>query len=115
MPKQFRYNDVDKMVQISPDDFKYRVYAYEPLENTEGEMFLYVSNGSKRKNMFDDRIIVVTKSGFGKKYKNVKIPSEDLKKIRNLININEEVLRKMWKLELFSGSDKIWEKIKWIW
>ena len=100
---------------ISPYQCSYRMYIVGPISPIDGEPFVYVSNGVKKKKMFYDRLLRINRHGIIDKCKKIKIPEDDIKKLINIININYEVICKCWNRKMGTGMLEIGENFIWDW
>lgn len=100
---------------ISPYTCPYRMYIVGPIKTIEGEPYIYISNGNKKKRMFYDRLLKINRFGVVDKCKKIKISNEDIKKVINIININYDIICKCWNKQFGTGMLEIGENFIWDW
>ena len=95
----------------------YIFYFFSPFTDLHCAPFIYVSNGRRKSINWNDREIVrFSTNGYPISDVELKIPEEDLPKIRRFIVANRELIIKAWyERYTRTGSKKISDELKRFW
>ena len=91
----------------------YYVFFYTPAWNMYCAPFVYFSNGPRTDDLFKTELVRFSTNGYPISDTDLKIPEEDLPKIRKFILANKELIINAWYL--IWSSLKVCDNLKTIW